>query len=112
MESRMWLFYVALAGLSCLFPLWRHQGRDFTSLFAPPPGAAPDGPRLPQEIAALPPADRVGLQLYIDPEACICCGACAPACPVEAIFDEEDLPAKWAGYRAINARFFMTPRAE
>jgi ferredoxin len=44
--------------------------------------------------------------MYIDPDACICCGACAPECPVEAIFEEEDLPAEWAHYREINARFF------
>ena len=26
-----------------------------------------------------------GLQLYIDPDNCICCAACEPECPVEAI---------------------------
>tara|TARA_R110002020_G_scaffold251950_1_gene465758 strand:- start:375 stop:692 length:318 start_codon:yes stop_codon:yes gene_type:complete len=31
-----------------------------------------------------------GLQLYIDPENCIQCAACVPACPVEAIWDDED----------------------
>ena len=28
--------------------------------------------------------------LYIDPDECIDCGACAPECPVDAIFDEMD----------------------
>jgi NAD-dependent dihydropyrimidine dehydrogenase PreA subunit len=49
---------------------------------------------------------RPSLQLYIDPEACICCGACQSECPVGAIFDEDDVPAKWRGYVALNAEFF------
>ncbi|WP_280485816.1 4Fe-4S dicluster domain-containing protein, partial [Nocardia cyriacigeorgica] len=31
--------------------------------------------------------------LYIDPDTCIDCGACVDACPVEAIFSEDDLSA-------------------
>jgi len=68
------------------------------------------GPLSPDAIARVPAGERptrlAGIQLYIDPEACTSCGACASECPVEAIFDEEDLPAKWEGYREINARFF------
>ena len=30
-----------------------------------------------------------GLQLYIDPETCIDCGACIPECPVDAIVASE-----------------------
>ncbi|HEY4684718.1 MAG TPA: ferredoxin family protein, partial [Dehalococcoidia bacterium] len=30
--------------------------------------------------------------LYIDPDECIDCGACEPACPVSAIFAEDDVP--------------------
>lgn len=29
-------------------------------------------------------------QLYIDPEECIDCGACEPACPWQAIYPSED----------------------
>jgi ferredoxin len=36
--------------------------------------------------------------LYIDPEECIDCGACIPECPVEAIFEEDDVPEKWRHY--------------
>jgi ferredoxin len=41
--------------------------------------------------------------LYIDPDECIDCGACAPECPVEAIFSEDCLPAPWAHYVPLNA---------
>jgi NAD-dependent dihydropyrimidine dehydrogenase PreA subunit len=30
--------------------------------------------------------------LYIDPEECIDCGACVPECPVEAIYEEDEVP--------------------
>lgn len=41
--------------------------------------------------------------VYIDPVACILCLACVPVCPVEAIYDEIDLPAEWSQWVAINA---------
>jgi ferredoxin len=41
--------------------------------------------------------------LVIDPEECIDCGACEPECPVEAIFPEDALPAKWIEFTRINA---------
>ena len=41
--------------------------------------------------------------LYIDPENCICCGACLPVCPVSAIFLEDDIPLEWISYVQINA---------
>lgn len=47
-----------------------------------------------------------GIQLYIDPEECISCGACEPQCPVQAIFEEDETPAKWEEYIEINAKFF------
>ena len=47
-----------------------------------------------------------GRQLYINPVECIDCGACEPECPVEAIFDEADLPEEWSKYTKINANFF------
>jgi ferredoxin len=42
--------------------------------------------------------------LVIHPDECIDCGACVPECPTEAIFDEQELPAKWAEYLEINAK--------
>jgi ferredoxin len=41
--------------------------------------------------------------LYIDPNECIDCGACVPECPVEAIFDETQLPDDKKSWIAINA---------
>ena|SRR6201981_374292 len=45
-------------------------------------------------------------QLYIDPGECICCAACVPVCPANAIFAEEDLPEKWKHFVQINADFY------
>ncbi len=41
--------------------------------------------------------------LFIDPESCVDCYACAAECPVEAIFPEEDVPEKWQAYIELNA---------
>jgi ferredoxin len=56
------------------------------------------------------PADcfREGEQmLYIDPNECVCCQACIPECPVEAIYDESDVPEKWRPYIALNAEMAL-----
>ncbi|MGH3169820.1 MAG: 4Fe-4S dicluster domain-containing protein [Trebonia sp.] len=45
-------------------------------------------------------------QMFIDPVACIDCGACEAVCPVEAIYSEEDVPEQWRSWIAINKRFF------
>jgi ferredoxin len=42
-------------------------------------------------------------QLYVDPDNCICCGACLPVCPVSAIFLAEDTPLQWEEYVQTNA---------
>ncbi|WP_206956508.1 indolepyruvate ferredoxin oxidoreductase subunit alpha [Trinickia acidisoli] len=42
--------------------------------------------------------------LYIDPAVCIDCSACVPKCPVNAIFDEFDLPEDKREWVEINAR--------
>ena len=41
--------------------------------------------------------------LYIDPDVCIDCSACIPECPVEAIFEEDDLPDGQEKWVEINA---------
>ena len=40
--------------------------------------------------------------LYIHPDECIDCNACVPACPVEAIFAEDDVPDDQEKWVAIN----------
>ena len=44
--------------------------------------------------------------LYIHPIECVDCGACEPACPVEAIFYEDDTPEEWKPFYAANVEFF------
>ena len=46
-------------------------------------------------------------QLYIHPTECIDCGACVPACPVEAIFALDEVPEKWKNFIQINAEHFQ-----
>ncbi len=45
-------------------------------------------------------------QLFINPDECIECAACEPACPVNAIFLDVDVPEKWKDYIQKNADFF------
>lgn len=45
-------------------------------------------------------------QLYIDPSRCSNCEACVEACPVDAIYEEGELPEQWRAYRRINAEYF------
>ena len=42
--------------------------------------------------------------LVIDPEVCIDCALCVPECPVEAIFEESDLPDDMQDFVELNAR--------
>ena len=46
-------------------------------------------------------------QLYIHPDECIDCGACVPACPVEAIFAFDETPDKWKHFAQKNAEFYQ-----
>lgn len=41
--------------------------------------------------------------VYVDPVECIACRACLTACPVNAIFDVEDIPADKFHWIEINA---------
>jgi NAD-dependent dihydropyrimidine dehydrogenase PreA subunit len=57
-----------------------------------------------------PRKDEVGfvaaLQLYIEPDECIDCGACESECPVGAIYYEEDVPEEYSKYTAINREHY------
>jgi len=45
--------------------------------------------------------------LYIDPDECIDCGACEPACPVSAIYAEDDVPGDQQAFTEINALWYQ-----
>jgi NAD-dependent dihydropyrimidine dehydrogenase PreA subunit len=47
-----------------------------------------------------------GRKLYINPLECIDCGACEPACPVEAISQDRAVPEGQEAFVADNVRFF------
>ncbi len=83
------------------------QGTCDTACVAVCPVDAIAGPVPLDEITAVPPGRRreawPRLQLYIDPDSCICCGACEPECPVGAIVEDVDAPAV---DRSANAAFF------
>jgi ferredoxin len=44
--------------------------------------------------------------LYINPDECIDCGACAPECPVSAIFPADQVPEQWRHFIELNAAYF------
>jgi len=45
-------------------------------------------------------------QLYIDPVACIDCGACVPVCEASAIFTLDELPEQWKSAAEKNAQHY------
>ena len=45
-------------------------------------------------------------QLFVDPEACIDCGACVPVCPSNSIYILEELPADKADFAGKNAAYY------
>lgn len=58
-------------------------------------------------IRPVPAADgSTTSMLYIDPAACVDCGACLAECPVGAIYFEDDLSAGQQVFQTINAGYF------
>jgi len=41
------------------------------------------------DVETMSEDEKKGLQLYINPDECIKCGACVPECPVDAIYSSE-----------------------
>ena len=46
---------------------------------------------------------EVDNQVFIHPEDCIDCQACVPECPVEAIYEESDVPPEFQANIEFNA---------
>jgi len=44
-----------------------------------------------------------GNRVYIDPVACIDCGACVPLCPVKAIYEDLDIEGERTVWIDLNA---------
>lgn len=69
------------------------------------------GPVPVEDVRAVPPTERAarfrGLQMFIDPDECICCNACADECPVDAIHEISLVPAKHRNDIQRNADFFL-----
>tara|TARA_B100000073_G_C23703457_1_gene561311 strand:+ start:326 stop:1003 length:678 start_codon:yes stop_codon:yes gene_type:complete len=55
--------------------------------------------------------DGVDTMLYINPVECIDCGACEPACPVDAIFEEGSVPDDQSNFIEINSLWYDDPAA-
>jgi NAD-dependent dihydropyrimidine dehydrogenase PreA subunit len=53
----------------------------------------------------------IDMMLYIDPNECIDCGACEPACPVSAIFAEDDVPDAEKIFIEINRLWYQDKEA-
>lgn len=68
------------------------------------------GPKSPRELEKVPEDKRkvmlAQVQMYINPDECIDCGACEPECPVDAIFELDAVPTKSRNYIEKNAAFF------
>ena len=58
-----------------------------------------------REVCPVDCIHDAGEQFVIDPDECIDCGACVSACPVGAIFHEDDLPGTGLS-AAYNLAFF------
>ena len=66
----------------------------------------PNDPEGSGEEAKDPDFDATSKQLFINPEECIDCGACEPECPVDAIYDEDEIPEEYESSIAKNYKFF------
>ncbi len=58
------------------------------------PVDAINGPKLvdglASEVENMTREELIGLQLFINPDVCIDCGACVPECPEDAIYKDEE----------------------
>jgi ferredoxin len=73
------------------------------------------GPIPLDQLRAVPEAERgtrfPGIQMFVDPDECIDCGACVAECPVDAIYLDTDVPDAHRADVGRNADFFREQRA-
>jgi len=56
-------------------------------------------------VAAFFEIETPHAMLVIDPDICIDCEACVPACPVNAIWPDHELPEAYASWKAFNTEW-------
>ena len=57
-------------------------------------------------VDCIPYEEGIDQKLYIDPDECIDCGACEPACPVSAIYAADDVPPDQRIFTEIDALWY------
>jgi NAD-dependent dihydropyrimidine dehydrogenase PreA subunit len=60
-------------------------------------------PELNKQVAKEPKKEGDVGMLVIHPDECIHCGACEPECPVDAIYEDDDVPEKYKQFIELNA---------
>ncbi len=55
-------------------------------------------------------AEKTYDQFFINPDECICCSLCEPECPVDAIFEDDEVPTHWNHFIRLNADFYRQPQ--
>ena len=60
---------------------------------------------LGKEVSTMSDEEKVGKQMYINPDVCINCGACEPECPVTAIYEDETLATKAGDVESIHKNY-------
>jgi NAD-dependent dihydropyrimidine dehydrogenase PreA subunit len=58
-----------------------------------------------KESIGLSQEEKIGKQLYINPDICIDCGACLPECPVDAIYPTEEWAIKENDLKSVHANY-------
>jgi NAD-dependent dihydropyrimidine dehydrogenase PreA subunit len=51
-------------------------------------------------------SDELDRMVFINADECIDCGACEAACPVNAIFQDTEVPEEWQEYVDLNQQWF------
>ena len=60
---------------------------------------------LGKEIKTMSREEIIGLQLYINPDQCIDCGACLIECPEDAIYKDENEAIYFADEESVHKNY-------